>query len=135
GQRPGNNYTVLRGRRDVLRNGDVGAVFLSRQSVGEGGRNEVAGVDANFRFMRALSLNGFLARSFTPGKTAGEMAGKGSITWNSNALHTQYSLLSIGDDFQDDLGFVKRTGIRKHFVDFGVRHRPELMRKIGIREL
>ena len=29
---PGDNYTVLRGRRDVLRTSDVGAIFLSRQS-------------------------------------------------------------------------------------------------------
>ena len=133
--RPGDNYTVLRGRRDVLRNGDVGAIFLSRQSVGEGGRNEVAGVDANFRFIRALSINGFLARSFTPGFSSGQAAGKGSITWNANTLHAQYSLLSIGDNFRDDIGFLKRVGIRKHFGDFGVRKRPESLRKLGIREL
>jgi hypothetical protein len=141
--RAGDNYTVLRARRDVLRNGDIGGVFLSRQSAGDGPStapggarsNEVAGFDANFRFVKALSINGFLAKSFTPGATGGETAGKGSITWNSNTLHTQYSLLSIGDGFRDDIGFIKRTGIRKHFVDFGIRHRPEALRKFGIREL
>ncbi len=133
--RDGDNYTVLRARRDVLRNGDIGAIFLSRQSTGSGGRNEVAGVDANFRFVKALSINGFLTRSFTPGITNGQLAGKGSITWNANTLHTQYSLLSIGDNFRDDIGFIKRTGVRKHFVDFGVRKRPEALRKYGIREL
>ena len=131
----GDNYTVLRARRDVLRNGDIGAIFLSRQATGSGAGNEVAGVDANFRFVKALSINGFLARSFTPGFTSGQMAGKGSITWNANTLHTQYSLLSIGDQFRDDVGYIKRVGIRKHFVDFGVRKRPEAMRKYGIREL
>src|SRR5206468_10938442 len=63
------------------------------------------------------------------------MSGKGSIVWNDNFLHTQYSLLSVGDHFRDDIGFVKRTGIRKHFVDFGVRPRPAALRKYGIREL
>jgi len=67
--------------------------------------------------------------------TTGEFAGKGSITWNANFLHTQYSLLSVGDNFRDDVGFIKRTGIRKHFVDLGVRPRPERLRKYGIREL
>jgi Domain of unknown function (DUF5916)/Carbohydrate family 9 binding domain-like len=134
--RDGDNYTVLRGRRDILRNSDVGAIFLSRQSSGASNdRNQVAGVDANFRFRRALSLNGFLAKSDTPGIDGGQTAGKGSIVWNDNFLHTQYSLLSVGDNFRDDIGFVKRTGVRKHFVDFGIRHRPELFRKIGIREL
>ena len=64
GGRAGDNYTVLRGRRDVLRNSDVGAIFLSRQSAGaRATTTSVAGVDANFRFIRALSINGFLAKS------------------------------------------------------------------------
>jgi hypothetical protein len=136
GAREADTYTVLRGRRDVLRNSDIGAILLSRQSSGASSdRNTVAGVDANFRFVRALSINGFLTKSATPGVDGGELAGKGSVTWNDNHLHTQYSLLSVGDNFRDDIGFVKRTGVRKHFVDFGIRHRPELFRKIGIREL
>ena len=136
GAREGDNYTVLRGRRDLFRNSDIGAIFLSRLSSGlSSDRNEVAGVDANFRFMKALSINGFLARSFTPDSAGGEMSGKGSIVWNDNFLHTQYSLLSVGDNFRDDIGFIKRRGVRKHFVDFGVRFRPEWWRTIGIREL
>jgi hypothetical protein len=136
GARDGDNYTVLRARRDVLRNSDIGAIFLSRLSSGlSSDRNQVAGVDANFRFVKALSINGFLARSFTPGVAGGEMSGKGSIVWNDNFLHTQYSLLSVGDNFRDDVGFIKRQGVRKHFVDFGIRFRPEWWRKFGVREL
>lgn len=135
GSAPGDNYTVLRGRRDILGTSDVGAIFLSRQSTGSGDYNRVYGADANFRFFKALSINGFLAKSETPGVTSGEMSGKGSIVWNDNFLHTQYSLLSVGDNFRDDIGFVKRTGIRKHFADFGIRPRPAALRKYGIREL
>jgi hypothetical protein len=134
--RDGDNYTVLRARRDILRNSDVGAIFLSRQSAGvSSDRNQVAGVDANFRFVKALSINGFLAKSATPGVSGGDVSGKGSVVWNDNFVHAQYSLLSVGDNFRDDIGFVKRQGIRKHFADFGVRFRPEWWRKLGIREL
>jgi hypothetical protein len=136
GARPGDNYTVLRGRRDILRSSDIGAIFLSRQSAGGASldSNQVAGVDANFRFIKALSFNGFLARSFTPEVRDGQMAGKVSATWNDNFIHTQYSLLSVGDNFRDDIGFIKRTGILKHFADFGIRQRPEWLRRWGIRE-
>ena len=136
GGRDGDNYTVLRGRRDILRNSDMGAIFLSRQSAGAStDRNEVAGADFNFRFVKALSINGFLAKSMTPGAGGGETAGKASVVWNDNRFHAQYSLLSVGDHFRDDIGFIKRTGVRKHFVDFGVRKRPSALRRIGIREL
>ncbi len=134
--REGDNYTVLRGRRDIFKNSDIGAIFLSRMSAASStDRNQVAGVDANFRFVKALSINGFLAKSSTPGLDGGDLAGKGSVTWNDNFIHTQYSLLSVGDNFRDDIGFIKRRGIRKHFVDFGMRIRPEWWRKFGIREL
>jgi hypothetical protein len=133
--RAGDNYTVLRGRRDILKNSDVGAIFLSRQSAdASSNRNEVAGVDANFRFLKALSFNGFLSRSWTPGVDGGELAGKGSASWNDNFIHTQYSILTVGDNFRDDIGFIKRTGVRKHFIDFGIRNRPDWLRKYGIRE-
>ena len=135
GDAPGDNYTVLRARRDVLGNSDVGAIFLSRQSTNAGDYNRVYGVDANFRFHHALSINSFLTRSQTPGVADGEIAGKGSISWNANFLHTQYSLLSVGDNFRDDVGFIKRSGVRKHFADFGIRPRPQGLRKYGIREL
>jgi len=131
----GDTYTVLRGRRDVLGTSDVGAIFLSRDSETPGDYNRVYGADANFRFFRALSINGFFTKSETPGVTDGEFAGKGSVSWNANFLHTQYSFLTVGDNFRDDIGFIKRTGIRKHFADFGVRPRPEWARRFGIREL
>jgi Domain of unknown function (DUF5916)/Carbohydrate family 9 binding domain-like len=133
--RPADNYTVLRGRRDILGTSDVGAIFLSRQSTTNGDFNRVYGVDANFRFFRALSINSFFTKSETPGVTTGQLAGKGSISWNANFLHTQYSFLSVGDNFRDDVGFIKRTGVRKHFADFGIRHRPARLRRFGIREL
>ena len=137
GTRDGDTYTVLRGRRDILRNSDIGGIFLARQSSGVStDRNSVAGVDANFRFRRALSFNGFLTKSATPGVDGGEWTGKGSAAWNNNRWHAQYSLLSVGDHFRDDIGFIKRTGIRKNFADVGVRSRPEtLRRRFGIREL
>ena len=72
---PGDNYTVVRGRRDILNNSDVGAIFLSRQSSDNSGDyNRVAGADANFRFLRALSINSFIAKSDTPGASEGELA-------------------------------------------------------------
>jgi hypothetical protein len=133
---PGDNYTVLRGRHNILRNSDVGAIFLSRQSAESGADyNRVAGVDANFRFLSALSVNTFIAQSSTGGAGGDDVTAKGSIGWNADFLHAQYSLLSIGDDFRDDIGFVRRTGIRKHFVDLGIRPRPASLRKVGIREL
>jgi hypothetical protein len=131
---PGTNYTVVRARRDVLRNSDVGAIFMNRQSTAAGDYNRVAGADANFRFLRYLSWNSFFVKSDTPGATGGELAWKTSLGWEDNFHHYQYSVLNVDDDFQADIGFVRRTGVRKHFVDAGIRPRPRWLRKFGFLE-
>jgi hypothetical protein len=131
---PSSNYSVLRARHNVFRNSDVGAIFLQRQSPESWDVNRVGGVDANFRF-GALSVNSFLAKSDTPGQRGRDWTGKGSVGWEDNTYHFQYSFMSIGDNFRDDIGFVRRTGIRKQFVDAGVRARPDWLRRHNMREI
>ena len=132
---PGTNYTVVRARRDVLQNSDVGAIFMNRQSTLAGDYNRVAGVDANFRFFRYLSWNSFFVRSDTPDAARGQLAWKTSLGWEDSLYRGQYSVLNVDDDFRADIGFVRRTGVRKHFVDAGIRPRPAWLRKLGFREL
>ena len=40
----------------------------------------------------------------------------------------------IGEHFNNEIGFTRRTDIRKHATDTSVRIRPEFLRKIGFRE-
>jgi hypothetical protein len=131
---PSTNYTVVRARRDVLQNSDVGVIVMNRQSSESGDYNRVVGADANFRFLKYLSWNSFLVKSETPGRSGGDLAWKTSLGWEDNLHHYQYSVLNVDEDFQADIAFVRRTGVRKHFVDAGIRPRPRFLRKFGFRE-
>jgi hypothetical protein len=134
--RPGNNYTVLRVRRDIFRSSDLGAIVLSRQPSGDSRDfNRVAGIDANFRFFRSLSINGFAARSDSPGVTANQNSGKASIGWEDSTKRLQMSIMTIGEGFKDDLGFVRRSGVTRQFYDWASFWQPEWLRTRGIRQL
>ncbi len=134
--RPGNNYTVVRVRRDLFRSSDIGAIVLSREPTGSSRDfNRVAGVDANFRFFRNLSVNTFAARSETPGVTTDQNSAKASIGWEDSAKRTQASVMTIGEGFRDDMGFVRRTGVRRQFYDIAFMPQPESLRRRGIRQL
>jgi hypothetical protein len=122
-------------RRDVLGSSDIGAIVLNRQSTRPDDLNRVAGVDANFRFYKYLSLNGFVARSETPGETRDQATGKAAVGWENSALRTQYSFLKIGEGFRDEIGFVRRVGVNRHFVDFAWMPQPKALRARGIRQL
>jgi hypothetical protein len=133
---PGNNYTVLRVRRDVLASSDVGAIVLARQPSGSSDDfNRVAGVDANFRFFRSLSVNGFAARSDSPGVTTNQAAAKASVGWEDSSKRIQSSIMSIGEGFRDDLGFVRRTGVTRQFYDTAWWLRPESWQRHGVRQI
>ncbi len=132
----GNNYTVVRVRRDVLRSSDVGAIVLSRQPSGDSRDfNRVAGLDANFRFFKSLSINGFAARSDSPGVTTNQNSGKASIGWEDSSKRLQASIMTIGEGFKDDLGFVRRSGVTRQFYDWASFLQPASLRKHGIRQI
>jgi hypothetical protein len=132
----GNNYTVVRVRRDVFRSGDIGAIVLSRQPSGDGGDfNRVAGVDANFRFFRSLNINGFASRSDSPGVATNQNAGKASIGWEDSKLRLQTSIMTIGEGFKDDLGFVRRSGVTRQFYDWASFLQPAWLRRRGFRQV
>lgn len=134
--RPGNNYTVARIRRDVFSSSDIGAIVLSREpSGGTAGFNRVYGVDANFRFFRSLSINGFGARSSTPGVTADQDAGKASVGWEDSQKRVQASVMKIGAGFRDDIGYVRRVGVIRQFYDGAWFWQNPAFRRRGIRQI
>ena len=116
---PSQNYTVARVRRDLFGSSDIGAIVLSREPSGSSRDfNRVAGADVNFRVFKSLSLNGFAARSDTPGETRNQGTGKASAVWEDSKKRFTASVMSIGEGFRDDMGFVRRTGVTRTFLDW-----------------
>jgi hypothetical protein len=136
GEKAGNNYTVLRVRRDIFSSSDLGAIVLSREPSGDSRDfNRVGGVDANFRFFKNLSLNGFAARSDAPGVSTNQNAAKVSVGWEDSQKRLQASVMTIGEGFKDDLGFVRRVGVTRQFYDWASFWQPNSLRTRGIRQL
>lgn len=136
GGRPGANYTVARVRRDIFKSSDIGAIVLSREPAGDSTDfNRVAGVDANFRFFKNLSINSFAAQSNTPGETRNENSAKVAIGWEDSLKRMGMSVMTIGEGFKDDIGFVRRVGVTRYFYDIAFLPQPESLRKRGIRQL
>ena len=120
------NFTALRLRRDIFANSDIGAVFLNKDENGPH-FNRVAGMDANFRF-GYLSLNGYVARTFAPEATT---AGSGNaystragVDYENREFRFQVGHGSIGERFNDELGFAPRLGIHNVDAWVGYRLRP-----------
>lgn len=133
---PGNDFGVLRLRRNIGTSSDVGAIFLTRDAVGvSGDYNRVYGVDGNFRLPAEIEWNSYVVRSETAGVDGGQYAFRTSLNREGNVHHFTVGVLQIGEGFVDDLGFLRRTGVRKWTLDWGWRPRLESLRTRGIREM
>ena len=131
-----NNYAVVRLRKNVARGSDIGVLYMQRQSTENGDNyNRVAGIDANIRFAGRLDWNSYLVATRASAVSGDQYAARTSLNFEGNFYHGKGGVMSLGDHYVNDLGFYRRTGIKKWFIDTGLRPRPESMRRLGVREM
>jgi len=133
---PSSDYAVVRVRKNVFRASDVGGIFMMRDAVDRpDDYNRVYGLDSYIRFPGQIDWSTYFVRSETAGFGGGQYAWRTSLNREGNFMHLKLGVMQLGDGFNDDLGFFKRTGVRKYFIDWGFRPRPEAMRRHGVREM
>ena len=128
---PVSNYSVLRVKRDVLSRSTVGGFLLNREMAGSSDYNRIYGMDGKFVFRRYLTFDGFLAKSAEPGVNDNWVM-YGSAKWDSDFLLTGMEYFSIDPNFRNDLGFIRRTDVRRFSPFFAVSPRPNIR---GIRQM
>ncbi len=136
GGSPGNDYGVLRLRKNVLEGSDIGAIVMVRDAVGdETSYNRVYGGDAFIRFPGEIDWSSYIVGSDSPAFDDGQYAWRTSLHREGNFHHIKFGAMELGEGFTNDLGFFRRTGVRKYFIEWGVRPRPESLRTFGVREI
>ncbi len=127
GESPSANFTALRLRRDVLSQSDVGVILLNKDTSGPR-FNRVVGADANFRFFQNLDVNFAGARTFSPEAASlppgDDWYSKSSFNYNSNRLALRGGYQTIGERFNNEMGFVPRRGVNNGELHVGARFRP-----------
>lgn len=119
------NFTTLRVKRDLLRRSSVGAIFTGRSvSIAGDGSNEVYGVDGVFSFYDNLNFSGYYARSETPGLDGENESYQGVFTYNGDLYAVGIDHLLVGDNFNPEMGFIRRDDFRRTFVQAQYSPRP-----------
>ena len=124
---PSTNYTALRLRRDLFGSSDFGVMFLNKDASGTHD-NRAVGADANFRFFRDLTLNLAVAKTesaqaVVPG-VGGDWYSKGSFGYRNDFWEFTGAYQTIGDRFNNEMGFVPRTGVNNGEFQGGAHIRP-----------
>jgi hypothetical protein len=147
---PGSDWAVVRARKNVFASSDIGGIFMMRRAVDGGDRNfnRVYGLDSYIRFPGEIDWSFYYLHSDArdpidlgesqPVGGSPELNGytlRTSLNREGNFHHIKFGFMQMSPDFRDDLGFFRRTGFRKYFIDWGIRPRPEAMRRLGVREM
>ena len=119
----GTNFSVLRVKRDILRRSRIGGIFTGRSNSTEGpGSNEAYGVDSSFSFYDNVNFNAYYARTRTPGLEGDDTSYQGVFTYNGDLYAFQVDHLLVGDNFNPEIGFLRRDDFRRTFVT--AQHSP-----------
>ena len=126
---PGQNFSVLRLKRDILARSSVGGIVTNVQ--GGGHVNRVYGADASFYLRRLWFVEGWLTGMDESGASRSG-AGYGRVAYERDRVGAGYTLLSIGEGFQPGVGFVRRPDSRQHssVLRFSPRPQSDLIRQL-----
>jgi hypothetical protein len=114
---PDANHTVLRMKRDILARSAVGAMFTHRSAMpGLSGSNDAYGVDGSFGFFQNLRMDTYLARTRSEGRSGNDLSYRGFVDYNADRYGLQLERLDVQPNFLPELGFLRRTDFRRHFV-------------------
>ena len=135
------NFTVVRLKRNVLRNSNIGALFVNSTN-GISDYNRAIGIDGGFVLGRRLSVTTVLARTFSATEGSGigerasgagsEMAGTVDVGWKTERFVAGGQYLDVGQNFNAEMGYIPRKDIRSGNVRASWTPRPRFG---GIRQL
>ena len=123
------NYAVLRLSRELPNRSRAGAILVNREGTGGlspgGDHNRTYGVDGKWGVGRYGAVEGYAAKTDTPGLEGRDLAynlgaSLSSPAWELNAEYTE-----VQGNFNPEVGFLARTDFRKPEGVVLYRHRPK----------
>ena len=107
-------FSVVRLKRDVFARSTVGALFENRsRSLTGSGSNQAWGVDGSFGLTDELSVLTFYSKTETDGLNGLDASYRGRISYNADQWGGSVNHLVVGDDFNPEIGFVRRKDFRQ----------------------
>ena len=113
GSRPGENFFVARYSRDILARSKVGGLIINKESIGDTAYNRTFAVDTSLTPHPFFSVTGFIAKTESPDRANEDMMGHLMLSWLSPAARIYSEYTDIQDNFNAEVGFVPRIGIRR----------------------
>ncbi len=119
----GDNFTVARVKRNIFQNSDIGFMFINRETMDSDHFNRSIGADVNLRLTPQMDVNAYIAKTATPDLEGDDLAGRVAYSYNSRSIVFTSSFSTLQDNFNPEVGFAPRTGVRRASGRFSYNYR------------
>ncbi|MSO57090.1 MAG: hypothetical protein EXQ55_09270 [Acidobacteria bacterium] len=122
--RPGENFLVARYSKDFLTRSKVGGLIINKEAIGSERFNRTFVADATYAPTRSFSLQSFIAKTSTPGVVDDQQMVHARALFLNTKWQTFAEFTDIGNNFNDEAGFIPRRGIRTSKLHLERNPRP-----------
>ena len=124
------NYSVLRMQRDIFDQSSIGLIAINKQDADT--YNRAGGFDFAYRPIDSLDVRGLWARTFENDVSGENDAWYFGGNWQNNRFRLRSAYTAIDENFNPEVGFVQRKGMRRISSDIRYTGWP---RRYGIRQI
>lgn len=132
------NFSALRLKRNLFRRSNVGVMATRRgpalgSLAGGGDASYTAGVDATMLFLRSINFTSYYALTSNPAPTGPNIMGvsyRGRFEYNADRYGASAEHMLIDADFRPEVGYVRRSDIRRTFGQLRFSPRPRQSNRI-----
>ena len=123
---PASDFSVVRVNRDILKRSRVGMIATRRGPGASGGDDGYSyGVDSTINPLEQLAINTYWAGSSGAVGTVNDRSSyRGNLTWNADLTGLQVEHMFLGDHFNPEIGFLRRTAFRRSYGQARFSPRP-----------
>lgn len=131
---PASNFTVIRLRRELLHRSSVGFMLLNKEQINSEHYNRSGGFDIHLPLTDRFTVSGAVAATYGPDAVEDDeiikmdeknKAGSIEIAYDSDLWDAQFSHLNIQDNFNAEMGYVRRTNIKNSEAEIEFSPRPK----------
>ena len=124
---PATDFSVFRVNRDILKRSRIGMIATRRGPGAAGGDDGYSfGVDSTINPLEQLAINAYWAgTSGAAGASVNERSSyRGNMTWNADLTGFQVEHMFLGDQFNPETGFLRRSAFRRTYGQGRYSPRP-----------
>jgi uncharacterized protein DUF5916 len=128
------NFSVFRVRRDIFDRSNIGLMFLNKELQNSSDYNRSVGIDVNMPLTRFFTVNGYVAGTYSPDEKEDSVLinmntknfiGKIDLVYDSDLWDFSASYEDIGERFNPEMGFIRRTDYRLANTSMSYSPRPQ----------